>query len=150
MNSISILEYDQKYAEKAVKMWRISKEYALGIKDELHSFEDHLHFVTTRLVADNKVYVAVQKSTEKVVGIIAFDSSFINQLYIDIDFQNRGVGSDLLAIALKNQVKPLQLHTFEVNVQAQSFYEKHGFEIVARGSCDNEEKMPDILYELKY
>lgn len=150
MNNISIIEYEQQYAERAVKMWRISKEKALGFKDEIHSLEDHVHFVTNHLVKTNSVYLAVEKLTDEVIGIIAFDSSSVNQLYIDIDFQNKQIGSALLAIALKNCKDNLQLYTFEVNAQAQSFYEKHGFKIVSRGSCDNEENMPDILYELKY
>ena len=40
----------------------------------------------------------------------------------------------------------LTLYAFEVNRNAQRFYEKHGFRETGRGH-ENEENLPDIRYE---
>jgi hypothetical protein len=41
---IIITQYSPKYAEETVKMWRDSKEKALGQK-AIHSVEDHVYFL---------------------------------------------------------------------------------------------------------
>lgn len=144
--NIKIIPYQEKYAEETVRMWRDSKEKALGQK-EIHDYEDHLNFLKTVLVAENKVLLAFDEADEKVVGILAVAGSELNQLYIHNDYQGAGIGSRLLEIA-KEMSATLRLFTFEVNKNAQKFYEKHGFKIIGRG-FENEENLPDILYEWK-
>ena len=143
--NIELVEYEGRYAEAAVRMWRDSKERAIGVK-ERYSFEDHLEFLTEILVKDNAVYLALIQNNDKVVGLMATDNEFVNQLYIHNDYQRIGIGSRLLALAKANSCGNLRLFTFEVNRGAQAFYEKHGFRIIEHGS-DNEEGLPDILYE---
>jgi len=46
--NIKIIDYDDQYALDTVRMWRESKEKALGVKD-VHSFDDHLDFLRTKL-----------------------------------------------------------------------------------------------------
>jgi len=148
LKNINIVEYKKKYAVNAIEIWRLSKAKALGVKDELHSFEDHLGFLTHNLINTDKVFLAIEEETDAVAGIIAFDSEWINQLYVDVNYQNSGIGSRLLDLAIKTIAGPVQLHTFEVNEKAQSFYEKHGFKVISRGDCDNEENLPALLYRL--
>ena len=81
-----------------------------------------------------------------VVGLMATDGKFVNQLYVHPEFQRIGIGSRLLTLAKERSLGKLRLYTFEVNICAQQFYEKHEFKIIGRGN-DNEEKLPDILYE---
>lgn len=144
---IKIIPYDEKYAEETVRMWRDSKEKALGQKD-IHDFADHLNFLKTVLVKQNKVFLAIDEDVEKSVGILAFDGENLNQLYIHTDYQGKGIGTRLLNLAKSLSNGNLRLYTFEVNKQAQKFYEKHGFKIIGRG-FENEENLPDILYEWK-
>lgn len=125
-------------------MWRDSKEKALGQKD-LHDFADHLNFLKTVLVNENKVFLAIDKDEDKSIGILAFDAEHLNQLYIHNGYQGKGIGTRLLNLA-KEMSDKLRLFTFEVNEKAQRFYEKHGFKIIGRG-FENEENLPDILYE---
>ena len=63
-----------------------------------------------------------------------------------LDFQRQGIGSRLLALAKELSRGKLQLHTFEINLGARAFYEKHGFRVIGQGN-DNEEGFPDLLYE---
>lgn len=143
--NIKIIDYDDKYALDTVRMWRDSKEQALSVKD-VHSFDDHLGFLRTKLIKENKVYLAIDERTDNVVGMMAIAGSALNQLYIHVGYQRMGIGSRLLKIAKELSPGKLQLFTFEVNKNAQAFYEKHGFTIIGRG-YENEENLPDIRYE---
>jgi ribosomal protein S18 acetylase RimI-like enzyme len=144
-NKIIITEYDPKYAEQTVQMWRESKESAIGQK-EIHSFENHVNFLNTILAKQFQIELVLMDY--KVVGMIAYNDSEISQLYIDNDYQGIGLGKTLLDKAKRNSKGRLTLYTFEVNKIAQRFYEKHGFKVIGRGH-ENEENLADILYEWK-
>jgi ribosomal protein S18 acetylase RimI-like enzyme len=143
--NIEIIAYDDRYARDTVRMWRDSKEKALRQKD-VHDFEEHLAFLRSVLVKENKVFLAIDKEFERVVGILAINGNWLNQLYIHINYQKIGIGSRLLNLAKELSPGKLELYTFEVNKNAQAFYEKHGFRITGRG-FENEENLPDIKYE---
>lgn len=80
------------------------------------------------------------------VGIVAFNSDELNQLYVANDQQGKGIGEILLNLAKEHSGGSLFLYTFEINKKAQRFYEKHGFVEIGRG-YENEENLPDIKYE---
>lgn len=142
-NNVKIIEFEQVYAEETVRMWRQSKEKAISQR-EIHSFEDHVFFLNDILKKDNKIYIGIDNN--KVVGITAFNENEINQLYIHIDYQGKGLGRKFLELAKANSKGRLTLFTFEVNHKAQRFYEKNGFKIIGR-SYENEENLEDIKYE---
>ena len=141
---IRLIDYDKRYADATVAMWRASKEQALGIP-EAHSFDDHVWFLDEILAPQNRTCLAVTENDD-VVGFMATDGNFLKQLYIHPDYQCQGIGSTLLDLAKKISTGNLKLYTFEINLPAQKFYEKHDFEIVGGGS-DNEEQLPDLLYQ---
>ncbi|TFD97107.1 N-acetyltransferase [Jeotgalibacillus sp. R-1-5s-1] len=122
-------------------MWRDSKEKAIH-QAELHTFEDQLYFLNHILLQQFTVELAI--SGQQVAGMIAYNDKEISQLYIHKDFQGKGIGEMLLNRAKEQSSGELSLYTFEVNTQAQAFYAKHGFDVMARGS-DNEENLPDLL-----
>ena len=140
-DDIRLISFEARYAEDAVRMWRASKQAVLGV-EELHNFEDHLHYLSVVLTRDNRIYLAM--FNEVVVGLMATDGAWINQLYIHIDYQGKGIGSRMVNLAKQLSSGSLSLHTFEVNLKARRFYEKHGFSMVGRGR-DNEENLPDVL-----
>lgn len=142
-NDIKIIQYNSAYDEDTVRMWRESKEKAIG-QGEMHSFEDHVFFLNNILSKDNEIYIAIDNN--KVVGMIAFNEQEINQLYIHNDYQGRELGKRLLDMAKANSNGRLTLYTFEVNHKAQRFYERNGFRIIDRGH-ENEEKLKDLKYE---
>jgi ribosomal protein S18 acetylase RimI-like enzyme len=142
-HQIIITQYNSKYAEQTVKMWRDSKEQAIGQK-EIHSFENHVYFLNTILPKQFQINLAL--IDDKVVGMIAFNETEISQLYIHTDYQGMGIGQTLLDKVKVISRGRLTLYTFEVNENAQRFYEKNGFKIIGRG-YENEENLPDIQYE---
>lgn len=59
------------------------------------------------------------------------------------------IGSALLAHAIQTLAKPIRLYTFQQNTGARRFYERHGFHAIQFTEGEgNEEKCPDVLYEL--
>lgn len=144
-NKVIITQYNLKYAEQTVEMWRDSKEQAIGQKEN-HSFESHVYFLNHILSEQFQIDLAL--IDEKVVGMIAYNEREISQLYIHIDYQGIGIGHTLLDKVKAQSRGRLTLHTFEVNENAQRFYEKQGFAIIGRGH-ENEENLADIQYEWK-
>lgn len=138
-----ISPYHPMYADQTVKMWRDSKEKAIGQK-EVHSMENQITFLNDILPDKYKIELAI--ADDKIVGMIAYNDREISQLYIHLDYQGIGIGQTLLDKAKEQSSGKLSLYTFEVNVNAQRFYEKNGFRIIGRGH-ENEENLPDIQYE---
>jgi GNAT superfamily N-acetyltransferase len=101
-------------------------------------------FFRENVFKENHVWGAVEAS--KIVGIIAFTSDWINQLYVMPEAQAQGIGSKLLAIA-QADASLLQLWTFQKNALARQFYEAKGFVAIKEtDGSENEEKEPDVLY----
>ena len=61
----------------------------------------------------------------------------------------KGIGTHLLAHAIRVLNPPIRLHTFQANVGARRFCERNGF-VAAEftDGRDNEERCPDVLYGL--
>ncbi|PFA62837.1 GNAT family N-acetyltransferase [Bacillus sp. AFS015802] len=138
-----IIPFDSQYAEETVTMWRKSKEQAIGQR-EIHSVESHLYFLNHILPKQCQIDLALVDG--KVAGMAAYNETEISQLYIHVDYQGLGIGQMLLDKAKANSSGRLTLYTFEVNRNAQRFYEKNGFVVIGRGH-ENEENLPDIQYE---
>ena len=82
----------------------------------------------------------------RLVGVIAYGDDWIEQLYVLPDFQAMGIGSLLLGCA-KEEMDEIRLWTFQRNIGARAFYERHGFAAEEEtDGLDNEEKEPDVLY----
>jgi ribosomal protein S18 acetylase RimI-like enzyme len=76
--------------------------------------------------------------------------SWITQLAVDPAFVGKGIGSLLLAHAVRTMASPVRLYTFQANQRARRFYERHGFiPIELTDGRANEERRPDVLYELR-
>jgi len=140
-----IRAFDLKDAEPVTDLWRESMSEAIGI-DPVHSFESQLYFLTEILPQNYELFVAADRATNTPIALLVCGPAELNQLYVDRRYQGQGVGSALLKIAMERSAGTLRLRTFEVNQKAQRFYERFGF-VAIGGDSDNEEGLPDILYE---
>ena len=96
-------------------------------------------------VAELNGHVVAAMATEKSVSL-----SWVMQMAVDPALLGQGIGSLLIAHAMRSLSLPIRLYTFQANVGARRFYERHGF--VAIEFTDgqaNEEHCPDVLYELR-
>jgi len=143
-DEIVIVDYSRRYGLELVKMWRESFEQAVRVIDP-HPLTQQLRYLEIQVAAVNHVRVALDKSS-KVIAFMATTPDTISQLYVHVNHQNRGVGSMLVNIAKKHSCGRLHLFTFAANENAQRFYERHGFNIVARG-FEEAWQLDDIEYE---
>ena len=113
----------------------------------LHTPDEDLLFIRDIVLPAQQV--AVAESGERIVGFIAINGDWIDQLYLDPAWTDRRIGSRLLAEATVD-MSHVKLHCFQANTGARRFYERHGFRAEAFGDgSTNEEGLPDILYVLK-
>ena len=108
-------------------------------------------WVAQHLIPTGGVTVVVEK--EKIAAVLAVSednvAAWIDQLYVLPGFESRGIGSLLLSVVHQSAKRPTRLFTFQQNTGARRFYERHGYKVIALSDGQsNEEKCPDVLYEL--
>jgi N-acetylglutamate synthase-like GNAT family acetyltransferase len=76
----------------------------------------------------------------KLVGVMGIqdvaDVSLIRHAYVLKSEQNRGIGTKLLSHLLTQTSRPILVGTWAAATWAVRFYEKHGFELVTKGTKD--------------
>ena len=97
--------------------------------------------------------VTVAERDDAVIGFVALsqdrECSWIEQMYVHPAHVGKGIGATLLAHALKVLPRPVRLYTFQENSGARRFYERHGFAAMQMTNGEaNEERCPDVLYEM--
>lgn len=116
----------------------------LDFLPELHTAEEDLWFVRTVLLPTHRVTLAERDGG--LVGVMAEEEGWINQLYLEPEVRRGGIGSALLADA-KARNASLTLWCFAENGPARAFYEKHGFVAVEfTDGAGNEAGRPDVRY----
>lgn len=109
----------------------------------LHSRAEDIAFCGAMI---ERGWVTVAGRTERIEGFIARNGAEINALYVAADARGHGLGQALLQSAQKAR-DDLTLWTFDANMGAQRFYERHGFEAAQRtDGAGNDEGLPDIRY----
>ena len=116
-----------------------------------HPEHDVRDWVASNLIPGGGVVVAEFEAG--IVGTMAISitdgQAWITQMAVEPELVGSGIGSVLLAFALSTLPLPIRLYTFQQNLGARRFYERHGFVAIqftdGRG---NEEHCPDVLYEL--
>ncbi|HEV2899706.1 MAG TPA: GNAT family N-acetyltransferase [Pseudaminobacter sp.] len=110
----------------------------------VHTPDEDLAFISRTVLPRQCVTVA--EAGEGIVGFIAIQGEWVEQLYIDPAWTGRGIGSRLLGLATAGMTE-VKLHCFQANSGARRFYERHGFTAAKFGDgSGNEEKLPDIRY----
>lgn len=111
-----------------------------------HSDEEVRGWIRGRLIPNDEVWVADDDGT--IVALLALAPGWVEQLYVAPARIGEGLGSQLVEVAKTRQPDGLQLWTFQVNVRARRFYERHGFEAVElTDGAGNQERQPDVRYE---
>ena len=91
----------------------------------------------------------VARARGDIVGfLVLVGDDDVDQLYLAPGWYRRGIGSMLLERAKAASAGRLRLYTFQSNLGARAFYQRHGFRPIRFGDGSlNEEKEPDILYQ---
>lgn len=115
-----------------------------------HDDDDVRGWVAGTLMATTTVTLAEVGGA--LAGVLATSvrddgAAWIEQLMLRPEHGGAGVGRALLGHALASTHRPLRLWTFQPNLHARAFYERHGFVAVGLTDGDNEEGVPDLMYE---
>lgn len=113
-------------------------EYLENKEKTLHDLEAYTKEIVPKLKQEYQdisfIYEEDGVILGRIVGFIHWDHLQIELFYVSKDTQGKGIGSKLLnhveAIAKNNQLSYILLETMSFN--APKFYEKNGFEIIAK------------------
>ena len=118
---------------------------AAAIPATVHTDDDVREWIAAHLLPNNEVWLAEDASG--LVGLLALDGGWVDQLYVAPEATGRGIGTSLLELAKRERPDGLELWTFVSNDGAQRFYERHGFvEVERTDGSRNEERAPDVRY----
>ncbi|MFM9587830.1 GNAT family N-acetyltransferase [Streptomyces scabiei] len=146
---INDLEFRRAVASDAAAVadvWLRSFATALPGVRRAHTDDQVRAWFREVVVPGEETWVATADGS--VVAMMVLDDEDLDQLYLDPAWQGQGIGGRLVNLAKQRRPAGLALWTFQVNVSARRFYERHGF--VATETTDgqrNEEREPDVRYE---
>ena len=134
-------------ARAAADLWLRARSHSIKtIPAPVHDDDDVREWFASHVVSDTEFWLAVNQAGAP-VGILVLDGACLDQLYVEPAMIGQGIGTELLDLAKRRRPEGLHLWTFESNVDAQRFYERHGFfEIERTDGRRNEERAPDIHY----
>lgn len=143
MPAFTLRRLDEAEMDEAARVLRLSFDDQYPWLTGLHTTDEDYFFFREILYPSCQIWGAL---AEGLIGIIAFRSERIEQLYVLPGYQGQGAGSALLTVAM-SQADALELWTFQRNQRARRFYEAKGFVAVREtDGRDNEEREPDVLY----
>lgn len=141
--SLDIRKLEPGEADAVAHVLRASFDDSLPWLAGRYTPEQDREFVKEHLFPACEVWGAF---APELVGVIALQPSWVDQLYVLPGRQGDGIGKALLDVA-KNAYTDLSLWTFQRNASARSFYERNGFTAVEEtDGLRNEEREPDVLY----
>ena len=143
-SALNIRKLELADVDAAARVHRISFDHALPWLIGLHTPDEDRWFYRERMFKTCSLWGAFDADT--MTGVIAFHDDWIEHLYVLLEAQGQGVGTELLDVA-KRASERLQLWTFQRNAQARRFYEARSFVLVEQtDGAGNEEKEPDARY----
>lgn len=139
----------QSDANSIANLYLASRKAYISFAPLVHSNTAIQQWVHDVLIPHAQVWIAEENGV--LIGMMAIvekqSVNWIDQLYVLPQATGKGVGS-LLITKAKSLHLPVRLHTFQENLGARRFYERHGFKIIEfTDGSGNEEHCPDILYE---
>ena len=126
-------------------LWLRSRYASIpAIPPPVHTDQDVRGYFASVVLPDREAWVI--EAGEQVVALLVLDNDWVDELYVDPEWTGRGLGSRLIELAKELRPTRLDLWTFQSNVDARRFYERHGFVAVGTTDGDNEEGAPDVHY----
>jgi ribosomal protein S18 acetylase RimI-like enzyme len=145
-NSFIIRDYRLEDFDAVTILWRVAREKSLPEfqRAKGHFFYEDRDYFREHVLKEDHVFVV--EIDEHPVAFMALRSDFIDHLYVHPNYQNRGIGKDLLEFARQRSPEHLWLYTLQINMNARAFYETNGFTAEKFGMSPPPENEPDVEY----
>lgn len=145
--------------ELACLLRRVREQNLGAIPPPVHSLADMRRWMREVVFGSMDVWVAelptqprvrrpqAAPTAPEIVGLMVLKRpDWLEHLYLDAAVTGRGLGSRFVVLAKQELAAGVQLWTFQSNIAACRFYERHGFVAVQWTDGDNEEGAPDVRY----
>jgi len=144
--SLRVRPYAPEDLEETVALWHETKRAAFpwSKAQQRWTLDDDRARFRDVVAVEHAIWIA--EAAGRIAGFLAIRGDFVDQLFVREGLQRRGVGTALLRKALALSPGGLRLFTFQRNLAARSFYEKHGFRAVKFGVSPPPESEPDVEY----
>lgn len=132
--NIKIRKFENKDNYKLSEIYNDVRKQTFYWLDESHfktSFEEDTY--------EETIFVATVNN--KIVGFISIweEDGFVHHLYIDEEYQNRGIGKLLLNYVLEIIPYNITLKCLKRNKKAINFYSRYGFKEISHGNSEDGE-----------
>jgi GNAT superfamily N-acetyltransferase len=126
-------------------LWLRSRYASIpAIPAPVHTDDEAREWFASVVASDREVWIISED--DRPAALLVLDDRWIDQLYVDPRWTGQGLGSVLVSVAKERSPEGLDLWTFQSNLGARRFYERHGFLAIASTEGDNEEAAPDLHY----
>ena len=129
------LTYCKATAGDSERIYQLCKQLIDDYEDvEAIEYDKVLRWVRNKIIGSIGEYTAVFADGVK-AGYYHFflngDGEYeLDDLYIFSEFQNRGIGSEIIRLCCESVNEPVMLYVFIKNKRAVSLYKRLGFEVV--------------------
>jgi GNAT superfamily N-acetyltransferase len=130
-------------ASEIAELWLGSRRAAVGVPPAAHSDDEVRAWFRDVVIPAGDVWVAHHGCVLDAMMVLA--GNWVEQLYVAAESLRQGYGSRLLCKAQASRDE-LALWTFEANIPARAFYDRHGFKVDGPATSDNEEHTPAVRY----
>lgn len=139
---VALQHYRPQDFERTVRLW-----YEVGLAAHPYvsnrfSHADYAAYFRDVMSLGCAIWLA--ETGEELAGFIILRGDYVDQLYVAVAQQRRGIGRLLMALARAHAPDGLWLRCFVRNTSARAFYERLGFRVVDFGV--SEEGEPEIRY----
>ncbi len=128
---LEIRLYTDTDLDDVVALWYRSWTHAFPELKHPQTFEQWKFRFQNDYAKQGGVWIATAQN--QIVGFVIVSDSIIAQIFVEVEMQNRGIGTGLINHAKSLYPNGLSLTTLKQNQQAQQFYEKHGFVATTAG-----------------
>lgn len=136
----------QDETREIAELWLRSRAAsAPAVPPPVHTADEVRSWFEKVVVPMREVWVA--EVGHAIAALLVLDDDWIDQLYVEPGQTGQGLGGQLVEFAKAQRPTGLRLWTFEANLDARRFYERHEFVATTSTEGDNEEGAPDVLYE---
>ncbi len=132
MSTLSFRSATLSDADAVAQVYLSSRKTFVSFAAIAHSDEAVHQWIRGILSPDHHVIVVEQDN--RIIGMMALSTTegtgWIDHLYLHPDVVGQGIGTKLIERATAELGSPIRLYTFQENLRAIRFYERHGFKAI--------------------